>query len=84
MGHRAMSNTLDKRLAKVEEDRHTARGVAVVPKHSDESNESAVARWLADHPGAPDPRTAPLTVFITKWSREWASQGWTMPEGLTA
>ena len=69
-----MSN-LGNRLAKIEHDRHSARGVAVVEKHSDETNESAAARWLADHPGEPDPRTAPLTVFVTKFAR---------PAGLVA
>ena len=67
-----MSN-LGNRLAKIEQDRHVTRGVAVVEKHSDETNESACARWLADHPGEPDPRTAPLTVFVVKFA---------MPEGL--
>jgi hypothetical protein len=70
-----MSNTLDKRLAKIEHDRHSARGVAVVDKHSDETNESAAARWMAEHPGEPDPRTAPLTVYVTKFAK---------PEGLAA
>jgi hypothetical protein len=70
-----MSNTLDKRLAKIEHDRHSARGAVVVEKHSDETNESAAARWMAEHPGEPDPRSAPLTVYITKFSR---------PEGLAA
>jgi hypothetical protein len=70
-----MSNTLDKRLAKIEHDRHSARGVVVVEKHSDETSESAVARWMADHPGKPDPRTAPLTVFVVKFAT---------PEGLPA
>jgi hypothetical protein len=79
-----MSNTLDKRLAKIEQDRHSARGVAVVVKHSDETNESAAVRWMADYPGEPDPRTAPVTVYVTKWAREWQAAGWTMPEGLTA
>jgi hypothetical protein len=68
-------STLGNRLAKIEHARHSARGGVVVPKHSDESTDSAVARWLADHPGEPDPRTAPLTVYITKFGR---------PEGLAA
>jgi hypothetical protein len=73
-----MSITLDKRLAKIEHDRHSARGVAVVPKRADETKESAAARWMTEHPGDPDPRTAPMTVYITKWA------DCALPEGLTA
>ena len=69
-----MSN-LGNRLAKIEQDRHSSRGLVVVEKHSDETNESAAGRWMADHPGEPDPRTAPLTVYVIKFSR---------PEGLAA
>jgi hypothetical protein len=69
-----MSN-LGKRLEKIEQDRHAARGLAVVSKHSDETNESAAARWMQDHPGEPDPRTAPLTVYVIKFAR---------PEALAA
>jgi hypothetical protein len=72
-----MSNlgNLDKRLVKIEHDRHAARGLSVVSKYSDETNESAADRWMADHPGEPDPRTAPLTVFVVKFAT---------PEGLAA
>jgi hypothetical protein len=78
-----MSN-LGNRLAKIEHDRHSARGVAVVEKHSDESTDTAVARWMVDHPGEPDPRAAPVTVYVTKWAREWQAAGRTKPEGLVA
>ena len=66
---------LNQRLAKVEHGRHQARGVVVVWKHSDESNDSAVARWMAEHPGKPDPRGAGLTVYLISWARETATEG---------
>ena len=70
-----MSN-LTQRLAKVEDERQAARGVVVVWKHSDESSDSAVARWMAEHPDRPDPRTdAALVVYLISWQREWAAEG---------
>jgi hypothetical protein len=56
-----MSN-LTQRLAKVEDGRQAARGVVVVWKHSDESSDSAIARWMTEHTDRPDPRTTALTV----------------------
>jgi hypothetical protein len=58
------------------EDRHQARGVVVVWNHSDEREDSAVARWMAARPGDSDPRTAAaLTVYLVSWQREWAAEG---------
>jgi hypothetical protein len=61
-----MSN-INQRLAKVESGMQQARGVVVVWKNADESADSAVSRWMAEHPGKPDPRTAPLTVYLISW-----------------
>ena len=46
------------RVAKMEGGRH---GVVVVWKHSDETEDSAIARWMAEHPDRPDPHGAALT-----------------------
>jgi hypothetical protein len=69
-----MSN-LTQRLARVEDGRQAARGVVVVWMHSDESSDSAIARWMVEHPDRPDPRTAALTVYLISWQREWAAEG---------
>jgi hypothetical protein len=69
-----MSN-ITQRLAKVEQVRQ-GRGVVVVWKNSDESTDAAVARWMAEHPGETDPRTAAaLTVYLISWQREWPAEG---------
>ena len=65
---------LTQRLAKVEDGRQAARGVVVVWKHSDETDDSAIARWMSEHPDRPDPRTE-LTVYLISWQREWAAEG---------
>jgi hypothetical protein len=60
-------NNLDKRLAKIEDER-TPPDVAVVWKDADESADSAVARWMADRPGERDPRNDPRrTVYLVSW-----------------
>jgi hypothetical protein len=69
-----MSN-LNQRLAKVEHAQHQARGVVVVWKHSGETEDSAVARWMTEHPGKPDPRTSPLIVYLISWQGEWTAEG---------
>ena len=67
---------LIQRLAKVEDERQATRGVVVVWKHSDESSDSAVARWMAKHADRPDPRTdAAFVVYLISWQREWAAEG---------
>jgi hypothetical protein len=68
-----MSN-LTQRLAKVEDGRQAARGFVVVWKHSDENSDSAITRWMAQHPDRPDPRTTALTVYLISWQREWAAK----------
>ena len=60
------------RVAKIEGGRC---GVVVVWKHSDETEDSAIARWMAEHPDRPDPHTAALTVYLISWQREWAAEG---------
>ena len=60
------------RVAKMEGGR---RGVVVVWKHSDETEDSAIARWMAEHPDRPDPHGAALTVYLISWQREWAAEG---------
>jgi hypothetical protein len=57
-----MSN-INQRLAKVEQARQGS-GVVVVWKNSDESVDSAMARWMTDRPGEPDARTA---VYLISW-----------------
>ena len=35
-----------------------------------------IARWMAEHPDRPDPRTdAALVVYLISWQREWAAEG---------
>jgi hypothetical protein len=61
-----MSN-LDKRLAKIEDER-TPPDVVVIWRDANESADSAVARWMADRPGEPDPRNNPRrTVHLVSW-----------------
>jgi hypothetical protein len=60
-------NNLDKRLAKIEHEL-TPTDIVVVWKDADESADSAVARWMADRPGEPDPRNNPRrTVHLVSW-----------------
>jgi hypothetical protein len=59
--------SLDSRLTKIEHEL-TPTDIVVVWKDADESANSAVARWMADRPGEPDPRNNPRRmVYLISW-----------------
>jgi hypothetical protein len=68
-------SNLTQRRAKVEDGRQAARAVVVVRMHSEESSDSAIARWMGERPDRPAPPTAALTVYLISWQREWAAEG---------
>jgi hypothetical protein len=61
--------SLDSRLTKIEE-LGRPDNVVVVWRDVGESADAAIARWMAERPGAPDPRGTSAVVHLIGWMRE--------------
>ena len=64
--------SLDSRLTKMEE-LGRPDNVVVVWRHAGESTDAAIARWMADRPGAPDPRGTATELMFVSWGAPGAA-----------